>query len=291
MKLPSINARKKGKYTDDPIKNLPQLPEKRAKQAWNETQNFNQFELGSKENEPGQNSFDLIKEINARDPKKYKIGDMKTKKQVKISASENSTRNSDSIKRNREVFRRSLVDIIMHDESRITVTDSARNKAIALDEEIEEEGDESRETITASEDPKSIEKDILRYYYYIHNGIDTEHIAPLEAIRLTNVMALIPDTLRKMRKDSVLDLSEEVREDYLLSVKKAIVDFVLRDSRDAESDKSAEVKLPEYKLELEIVPKPWHANFERARYDVSKNLHAINPCMCQLLLLWYTSFK
>ena len=66
MQLPSINARKKGKYTEDPIKNLPQLPEKRVKQAWNDPQNFNQFDLGLKENEAGQNSFDLIREINAR---------------------------------------------------------------------------------------------------------------------------------------------------------------------------------------------------------------------------------
>lgn len=64
--LPSINARKKGKYTEDPIKNLPQLPEKRVKQAWNDPQNFNQFEVGAKENETGQSSFDLIREINAR---------------------------------------------------------------------------------------------------------------------------------------------------------------------------------------------------------------------------------
>lgn len=144
--------------------------------------------------------------------------------------------------------------------------------------------------MNAGDDPKSIEKDILRYYYYIHNGIDTEHIAPLEAIRLQNVMSLIPERIRKKARQSLQDLSEEVREDYLLSVKKAIVDFVLRDSRDSEGEKTTE-KVPEYKLELEIVPKPWHASFERARYDVTRNLHTINPCMCQLLLLWHASFK
>jgi dynein heavy chain len=103
-------------------------------------------------------------------------------------------------------------------------------------------------------------------------------------------MSLIPEKIRKKSRQSLQDLSEEVREDYLLSVKKAIVDFVLRDSRDAESEKTAE-KVADYKLELEIVPKPWHASFERARYDVTRNLHTINPCMCQLLLLWHTSFK
>jgi hypothetical protein len=61
----NANNRKKGKYTEDPIKNLPQLPEKRAKTTWNDAQNFNQFSIGLKDNEVGQNSFDLIKEINS----------------------------------------------------------------------------------------------------------------------------------------------------------------------------------------------------------------------------------
>ena len=77
----------------------------------------------------------------------------------------------------------------------------------------------------------NIEKDILRYYYYIHNGIDTEHVAPLETERLTNVLSLISQDLRQNHPQSVVDLSEEMKEDYLLSVKKAIVDFVLKDTR------------------------------------------------------------
>ena len=149
---------------------------------------------------------------------------------------------------------------------------------------------EERDNLNASDEPKNIEKDILRYYYYIHNGIDTEHVAPLESIRLQNVMSLIAEKLRKSHQQSIVDLSDEVHEDYLLSVKKAIVDFVLRDSRENESDKPKE-KVPEYKQELNVVPKPWHLSFERARYDISKNLHSINPCMSQVLLLWYGSFK
>lgn len=144
--------------------------------------------------------------------------------------------------------------------------------------------------MSAADDPKNIEKDILRYYYYIHNGIDTEHVAPLETIRLQNVMSLITEKLRKAHQQKVVDLSDEVREDYLLSVKKAIVDFVLRDSRENDADKPKESR-PEYKEELDVVPKPWHASFERSKYDISKNLHSINPCMQQVLLLWYTSFR
>ena len=150
--------------------------------------------------------------------------------------------------------------------------------------------EEGEEVVVASDEPKNIEKDILRYYYYIHNGIDTEHVAPLEDIRIQNVMSLISDGLRKNYQQSVMDLSDEVREDYLLSVKKAIVDFVLRDSKEQDTDKAKE-KMPEYKLELEIVPKPWHASYEKARGEISRNLHSINPCMAQVLKLWYLSFK
>lgn len=169
----------------------------------------------------------------------------------------------------------------MHEENKM----SFQNR----NESLEENGEEG-ENIKSNEEPKNVEKDILRYYYYIHNGIDTEHVAPLENVRLQNVMALINEKLRKNYQQSLTDLSDEVREDYLLSVKKAIVDFVLRDSRELEAEKN-KGKIPEYKLELDLVPKPWHANYERARNDINKNLHSINPCMAQVLKLWYSSFK
>lgn len=60
------NIRKTGKYTEDPIKNLPQFPEKRTKQSWADQNNQLKLSVDSNKNEIGQNSFDLIKEINAR---------------------------------------------------------------------------------------------------------------------------------------------------------------------------------------------------------------------------------
>jgi hypothetical protein len=88
--LPSI--RKTGKYTEDPIKNLPQFPEKRTKQTWADQNNSLKFPIDPKQNEAGQNSFDLIKEINARDPKKFRLDDIKAKKTSKISAVENTAK-------------------------------------------------------------------------------------------------------------------------------------------------------------------------------------------------------
>ncbi|CDQ57277.1 unnamed protein product [Oncorhynchus mykiss] len=136
--------------------------------------------------------------------------------------------------------------------------------------------------------PTATEKDILRYYYYIRNGIDTEHVAAMEDSWLENVLDLVPTHLKRLTRTIEL-LSDEMKEDYLLSVKKAIVDFVLRDPRENDEDKVKDV--PPHRVEMEVVPKPWNKSFLHAQKRMRDKLHSINPTMLSVLDLWHVSFK
>lgn len=94
---------------------LPQLPEKRTKQAWATTPGPIQFPGQSKLNEVGQESFDLIQELYKRDPKRRKLENInKTRKSNNDRVNiEKTNRTVGNVKKNREDFRTSLVDIVM----------------------------------------------------------------------------------------------------------------------------------------------------------------------------------
>ena len=65
---------------------------------------------------------------------------------------------------------------------------------------------------------------VQRYLYYINNGVDTEHVAPLEDSWITNILDRVGsgNSLVARFTGGVEFLSDEVREEYLLSVKKSI---------------------------------------------------------------------
>ena len=95
---------------------------------------------------------------------------------------------------------------------------------------------------------------------YVNNGIDTQHVGEIEEAWLHNIASRITAALRENKEGSIELLNDEVSEDYQVSVKRAIVDFVLKDTN--VSDAVPEETTAERK-ELDVVPKPWAASEPR----------------------------
>uniref|UniRef100_A0AC11BAF2 Dynein axonemal heavy chain 7 n=1 Tax=Ovis aries TaxID=9940 RepID=A0AC11BAF2_SHEEP len=249
---------------------LPQLATVSTKPQWQQA--APSFHLNVKQDEDIPEQFSVkneqsYAEYKERFGKKGRLLDQIDDSRAGPSTSRGKSK---SPHKERENFRSTLVNIIMQEDA-------------ALDSATPDESTVPKLTTSA------IEKDILRYYYYIHHGIDTDHVAPMEDSWLEHVLNLVPQHL-KVLTNSILALSDEMREDYLLSVKKSIVDFVLKDPREKEDDRKVE-ELPPHRAEMEILPKPWRKSFLAASSYIRDHLNAMNPTMLSVLDLWHSTFK
>ncbi|XP_034417782.1 dynein heavy chain 7, axonemal [Cyclopterus lumpus] len=162
-------------------------------------------------------------------------------------------------------------------------------KFICHQEEDEDEDEDEYGNSSPCGASKFMEKNNreMRYNYYIQKGIDLEHVAPLEYSWLENIQKMVPCHLRSLRT-SFERLVDEIQEDYLLSVKAAILKYTFRGS---EKDEDKLKKLPPHRLEMEVFPKPWNKAFVHARKRMRDKLHSINTCMPQVVHLWHVSYE
>ncbi|KAF9413227.1 hypothetical protein HW555_008507 [Spodoptera exigua] len=135
--------------------------------------------------------------------------------------------------------------------------------------------------------PTGEEQNLLRYYYYLRYGIDTIHVAPLDNKIILRVHNLIPSNLKKW-KETLFTCTDEMREDFMMSMKKAIVDFVLKDPNTEESLEDDNTPL---KQELAAKDDAWRNRYALAHKHLTKNLHSVNPCIAQVLQIWWKQFN
>ncbi|KAF5288622.1 hypothetical protein FQR65_LT11993 [Abscondita terminalis] len=102
------------------------------------------------------------------------------------------------------------------------------------------------------------------------------------------VLLLIPPKLKKYR-DVLAQSVDDMREDFMLAIKKAIVDFILRDPAFVESA-ILEFDSPE-RSEIKQQGPTWRPNHEVAYSKLLKILNIVNPCLVSLLDLWHGKYK
>ncbi|XP_067117728.1 dynein axonemal heavy chain 7 [Osmerus mordax] len=266
----TIHSKKMPKIPEHPKRLLPQLPQARSKPQWQEIVPTFVLKSPLREKAAGfgaevTHSRDTLGGVSGK-----KLGQRQSRGLEDAGLLPEKPRSTALPKKDREHFRSALVSIILQQEP-------TEGKPLAEDSQPPTCGS-----------PTATEKDVLRYYYYIRNGIDTEHVAAMEDSWLENVLDLVPTHLKMLTK-TIEHLSDEMREDYLLSVKKAIVDFVLRDPR-MNDEENMKDPIP-HRAEMELVPKPWNKSFHHAQKSIKEGLHSINPTMLQVLDLWHVSFK
>ncbi|XP_074551174.1 dynein axonemal heavy chain 7 [Halichoeres trimaculatus] len=135
---------------------------------------------------------------------------------------------------------------------------------------------------TATEDRE------MRFNYFIQNGIDLDNVAPLEDSWLEKMMGMVPCRLRCLGA-AMEPLVEEVKKEYLLCVKTAILRYTFKDP--TEKGESQMTDRPSHRLEVEAVPKPWNGTFVQARKRLTSNLHSFNTTMQNVLKVWHTNFR
>ncbi|KAG9271272.1 dynein heavy chain 7, axonemal [Astyanax mexicanus] len=252
----AVRKNKLPKIPESSVHFLPQLPKARAKPLWQDATPT--FSLQVPANEET-SDYGVPRKIS-----RHTLGGVVWHGQ--------SPRHRSSIKHNkdREHFRRTLVSLIMEQEPSTSMTIP----------------DDSSPPTCGS--PTLTEKDILKYNHYIQHGIDTEQVANMEDSWLANILDLVPTHLRSLTRPIEV-FSEEMGEDYLLSVKKSIVNYAVQDPREKNEKKVRD--LPPHRKELEVLPKPWKKSFHQAQKRMRDRLHSINPTMLHVLDLWHVSFK
>lgn len=95
-----------------------------------------------------------------------------------------------TVSKDRDTFRSALVNILMAAEKEVRNTELPPLQGASPAEEAPSLLGSDGAAATGT---SSAEKDLMRYYYYIKNGIDTEHVAAMEDSMLDSMMEMVGD--------------------------------------------------------------------------------------------------
>ncbi|KAG9476993.1 hypothetical protein GDO78_002401 [Eleutherodactylus coqui] len=138
---------------------------------------------------------------------------------------------------------------------------------------------------------KPTQRDLERYFHYIHHGIQAEMLAPQEKEQMDRILTNVPSQLLRTPalKKSLQEIEEEIAHDYCLSLRKSIVDYILKDPE--EKDRLFIGNIPRsFPHRVIRAPVPWHSSYNDAHDWNENHLFTTNPMMLSLQELWITQY-
>ncbi|KAG8433111.1 hypothetical protein GDO86_017410 [Hymenochirus boettgeri] len=138
---------------------------------------------------------------------------------------------------------------------------------------------------------KLSEKVLERYFYYIHHGIQKEMLTPKDEEQMDRILTRIPKHLlnNPALEQMFLKIKEETECDYHTSLRKSIVDYILKDPEEKERLLISNTPRP-FPLKVIRAPVPWHTSYRDALKCNEDHLFTVNPMILSLQELWINQF-
>ncbi|XP_059835308.1 dynein axonemal heavy chain 3 [Hypanus sabinus] len=135
------------------------------------------------------------------------------------------------------------------------------------------------------------DRDYERYLHYIDHGIQPYMIESQKPEQINRIEQLLPKELKSVPDLQTLrmELLEEVQNDYDSSLRKAIVNYILKDSSERMRLFISSVPRP-FPRRIIRAPVPWHKTYSKAKAWNESHLFVVSPMMDLLQDLWYTRF-
>eukprot|EP00795_Rhopilema_esculentum_P009610 gene9610-17369_t len=137
------------------------------------------------------------------------------------------------------------------------------------------------------------ERDLQRYCHYILNGIPTESILEQDDEILQKIVddrVAVNFTDESLELKLIHQLIIEVKNDYVFSLKKAIVDYILKDQREKERLHIAAIP-KSFSTRCIRAPVPWHRTYMASKDQIGTLLFTTHPVMIELQKHWHQRFS
>ena len=143
---------------------------------------------------------------------------------------------------------------------------------------------------------------IMRYYYYIAHGVSVDEVVEYKSEWMKHILSMtpggpLPGLTQEFYDAFMKEGLKEIYDDYIFSVKKAIVDYAVSSKVERGRLNLQDIEKPYYNLAIskqrakdEVVwrelPEEWYMLVDRAREEIAWTLQTLSANALDLSALW-----